>query len=267
MTGAAGFVGSHLCRALIKNKHEVIGIDNLYTGNKSRILDLISDPKFELRIHDVTLPFFVKADAIMNLACPASPIHYQKDPIQTTRTSVLGALNLLELARKLDIPILQASTSEVYGDPTITPQEETYWGNVNPIGIRSCYDNFIIQSLRNENITVYGDGSQTRSFCYITDLVSALIKFIGLDEKITGPINLGNPIEFSIVEIAEKIIKLMNSKSKIIHEPLPLDDPRQRRPDITRAKKLLAWEPQIQINEGLDRTIADFKARVLANQH
>jgi UDP-glucuronate decarboxylase len=310
VTGAAGFVGSHLCRALIKDKHEVIGIDNLYTGNKNRILDLISNPKFELRIHDVTLPFFVKADAIMNLACPASPIHYQKDPIQTTRTSVLGALNLLELARKLDIPILQASTSEVYGDPIITPQEETYWGNVNPIGIRSCYDegkrvaetlffdyyrqyktkiqvvrifntygpgmdfndgrvisNFIIQSLRNENITVYGDGSQTRSFCYITDLVSALIKFIGLDEKITGPINLGNPIEFSIVEIAEKIIKLMNSRSKIIHEPLPLDDPRQRRPDITRAKKLLAWEPQIQINEGLDRTIADFKARVLANQH
>jgi UDP-glucuronate decarboxylase len=245
----------------------------------------------------------------MNLACPASPIHYQKDPIQTTRTSVLGALNLLELARKLDIPILQASTSEVYGDPTITPQEESYWGNVNPIGIRSCYDegkrvaetlffdyyrqyktkiqivrifntygpgmdfndgrvisNFIIQSLRNEDITVYGDGSQTRSFCYITDLVSALIKFIGLDEKITGPINLGNPIEFSIVEIAEIIIKLMNSRSKIIHEPLPLDDPKQRKPDITRAKNLLDWEPKIQINEGLDRTIADFKARVLAAQ-
>jgi UDP-glucuronate decarboxylase len=308
VTGAAGFVGSHLSRSLIQMEHEVIGLDNFYTGSEEKILDLISNPKFQLRRHDVTVPFFVEVDAIMNLACPASPIHYQKDPIQTTRTSVLGALNTLEIARRLNIPILQASTSEVYGDPSISPQDETYWGNVNPIGIRSCYDegkrvaetlffdyyrqhktkiqlvrifntygpgmdlndgrvisNFIVQSLRNENITVYGDGLQTRSFCYISDLVSALVKFIGLDNKITGPINLGNPVEFSMIAIAEKIIKIVNSNSKIIYEPLPLDDPKQRKPDITLAKDILSWEPKIQIDEGLNLTITDFKSRVHIN--
>ena len=309
VTGAAGFVGSHLCRSLIKMEHEVIGVDNFHTGSEDKIIDLISHPKFDLLRHDVTVPFFVEADAIMNLACPASPIHYQKNPIQTTRTSVLGALNMLEIAKRLDIPILQASTSEIYGDPNITPQKETYWGNVNPIGIRSCYDegkrlaeslffdyyrqfntkiqvvrifntygpsmdlhdgrvisNFIVQSLRNENITVYGDGLQTRSFCYISDLVSALIKFINLDNKITGPINLGNPMEFSMNEVAEKIIRILNSNSKIIHQPLPPDDPRQRKPDITKAKEILNWEPKIQIDEGLKLTIADFKSRVLSNK-
>jgi len=309
VTGAAGFVGSHLCRSLIKMEHEVIGVDNFHTGSENKIIDLISNPKFELLRHDVTVPFFVEADAIMNLACPASPIHYQKNPIQTTRTSVLGALNMLEIAKRLDIPILQTSTSEIYGDPNITPQKETYWGNVNPIGIRSCYDegkrlaeslffdyhrqyntkiqvvrifntygpsmdlhdgrvisNFIVQSLKNENITVYGDGLQTRSFCYISDLVSALIKFINLDNKITGPINLGNPIEFSMIEVAEKIIRIVNSNSKIIHQPLPSDDPRQRKPDITKAKDILNWEPKIQIDEGLKLTIADFKSRVLSNK-
>jgi UDP-glucuronate decarboxylase len=290
-------------------EHEVIGVDNFHTGSEDKIIDLISHPKFDLLRHDVTVPFFVEADAIMNLACPASPIHYQKNPIQTTRTSVLGALNMLEIAKRLDIPILQASTSEIYGDPNITPQKETYWGNVNPIGIRSCYDegkrlaeslffdyyrqfntkiqvvrifntygpsmdlhdgrvisNFIVQSLRNENITVYGDGLQTRSFCYISDLVSALIKFINLDNKITGPINLGNPMEFSMNEVAEKIIRILNSNSKIIHQPLPPDDPRQRKPDITKAKEILNWEPKIQIDEGLKLTIADFKSRVLSNK-
>jgi UDP-glucuronate decarboxylase len=305
VTGGAGFLGSHLSRSLIALGHEVLAIDNFYTGSRSNLLDLLPNPNFELIRHDVTVPLFVEVDAIMNLACPASPVHYQKHPVQTTKTSVMGAINMLGLAKRLNIPILQASTSEVYGDPTISPQEETYWGNVNPIGIRSCYDegkrlaetlffdyhrqyntkiqvvrifntygpsmnlqdgrvisNFIVQALRNEDITIYGDGLQSRSFCYVSDLISALIKFIGLDDSITGPINLGNPIEFTMQEIAEKVIELVNSQSRIVYETLPSDDPRQRKPDISRAREILGWEPRIQVDEGLSLTIADFRSRI-----
>lgn len=285
--------------------HEVLGIDNFYTGSRSNVTDLMEDSNFELIRHDVTMPLYVEVDAIMNLACPASPIQYQRHPVQTTKTNVMGAINMLGLAKRLSIPILQASTSEVYGDPSITPQNESYWGNVNPIGIRSCYDegkrvaetlffdyyrqygtkiqvvrifntygpsmnledgrvvsNFIYQALRNEDLTVYGSGLQTRSFCYVSDLVNALVKFVEVPEPLPGPINLGNPIEFTMVELAQKIISIVGSTSKIVSQELPLDDPKQRKPDISFAKANLNWAPQIELEEGLSLTIADFRKRM-----
>ena len=306
VTGAAGFVGSHLSRKLLTLGHEVLGIDNFYTGSRGNVIDLLTNPNFELIRHDVTMPLFVEVDAIMNLACPASPVHYQRHPVQTSKTSIMGAINMLGLARRLDIPILQASTSEVYGDPAVSPQKESYWGNVNPIGIRSCYDegkrvaetlffdyhrqyqtkiqvirifntygpsmnfedgrvvsNFIYQALLNQDLTVYGDGLQTRSFCFVSDLVGGLIKFLDSESPVPGPINLGNPKEFTMVELAEKVIAIVGSKSKIIHKDLPLDDPKQRKPDITLAKKLLDWSPMIELNEGLSITVSDFKSRML----
>lgn len=305
VTGSAGFVGSHLSRRLIGMGHEVLGVDNFYTGNRGNVRDLLSDPNFELMRHDVTMPLYVEVDAIMNLACPASPVHYQRHPVQTSKTSVMGAINMLGLAKRLNIPILQASTSEVYGDPTISPQTESYWGNVNPIGIRSCYDegkrlaetlffdyhrqygtkiqvvrifntygpsmnledgrvvsNFIYQALQNQDLTVYGDGSQTRSFCFVSDLVEALIKFIEFQTPPTGPINLGNPKEFTMMELAEKVISAVGSKSKIIHKNLPMDDPKQRKPDISLATEILKWSPKIELDEGLSLTIHDFQKRM-----
>ena len=305
VTGSAGFLGSHLSRRLLSMGHEVLGIDNFYTGSRSNVTDLMEDSNFELIRHDVTMPLYVEVDAIMNLACPASPIQYQRHPVQTTKTNVMGAINMLGLAKRLSIPILQASTSEVYGDPSITPQNESYWGNVNPIGIRSCYDegkrvaetlffdyyrqygtkiqvvrifntygpsmnledgrvvsNFIYQALRNEDLTVYGSGLQTRSFCYVSDLVNALVKFVEVPEPLPGPINLGNPIEFTMVELAQKIISIVGSTSKIVSQELPLDDPKQRKPDISFAKANLNWAPQIELEEGLSLTIADFRKRM-----
>lgn len=305
VTGGAGFVGSHLARKLINSGHDVVVIDNFYTGSKRNLEDLRDHDNFEIIRHDVTFPIYIEVDAVMNLACPASPIHYQKHPVQTTKTSVLGAINMLGLAKRLNIPILQASTSEVYGDPHVTPQAETYFGNVNPVGPRSCYDegkrvaetlffdyarqynldikiarifntygpcmqlndgrvvsNFIIQSLRNENITIYGDGTQTRSFCYVSDLVDGLMKFLFVDKKIPGPINLGNPVEHTIMQLADKIIELTNSNSKIINLPLPEDDPKQRKPDITVANNILKWEPTTDLNSGLNLTISDFTTRL-----
>lgn len=305
VTGGAGFVGSHLARELIKIGHEVVVVDNFYTGSKRNLEDLMDYENFEVMRHDITFPLYVEVDAVMNLACPASPIHYQKYPVQTTKTSVIGAINMLGLAKRLNIPILQASTSEVYGDPQVTPQVETYFGNVNPIGVRSCYDegkrvaetlffdyarqynleikiarifntygpsmqfndgrvvsNFIVQAIRNESITIYGDGSQTRSFCYVSDLVDGLIKLLLADKKITGPINLGNPVEYTIMQLANKIIELTNSNSKIIYLPLPEDDPKQRKPDITLANNLLEWKPTTDLNSGLHFTISDFKTRI-----
>lgn len=305
VTGAAGFVGSHLSRRLINLGHSVLGVDNFYTGSRSNVIDLMSNPDFELIRHDITLPLYVEVDAILNLACPASPIHYQKHPVQTTKTSVLGAINMLGLAKRLDIPVLQASTSEVYGDPTISPQSESYWGNVNPIGIRSCYDegkrvaetlffdyyrqyqtkiqvvrifntygpsmnledgrvvsNFIYQALKGTDLTVYGDGSQTRSFCYVSDLVEALVKFLEKDIPIPGPINIGNPKEFTMLQLAEKIISIVDSSSKIKYLSLPLDDPKQRKPDISFAAKSLDWHPKIDLDEGLKVTINDFRDRM-----
>lgn len=305
VTGGAGFLGSHLSRKLINEGHEVLAVDNYYTGSKSNVYDLIPNSNFELVRHDVSLPLFVEVDAIVNMACPASPVHYQKFPVQTTKTSVLGAINMLGLAKRLNIPILQASTSEVYGDPEISPQIETYWGNVNPIGIRSCYDegkrvaetlftdyqrqygleikiarifntygprmaindgrvvsNFIIQALKNQPITIYGDGSQTRSFCYVSDLVEAVGRLLFSPKSISGPINLGNPNEFTMLELAETIIELTSSKSKISFFPLPEDDPKQRRPDISLAVSQLKWEPKVQLREGLTLTIRDFENRL-----
>lgn len=305
MTGGAGFVGSHLSRELIRLGHNVVVVDNFYTGSRQNLEDLRDNDNFEVIRHDITFPFYVEVDAVMNLACPASPIHYQKHPVQTTKTSVLGAINMLGLAKRLNIPILQASTSEVYGDPQVTPQVETYFGNVNPIGVRSCYDegkrvaetlffdyarqydlnikvarifntygpcmqlndgrvvsNFIVQALRNENITIYGDGSQTRSFCYVTDLVEGLITLLLADKKITGPINLGNPVEHTITQLAGKIIELTNSNSKIINQPLPEDDPKQRKPDINAASKILGWRPIIDLDTGLNLTISNFATRL-----
>jgi UDP-glucuronate decarboxylase len=298
-------VGSHLSERLLELNHEVLGVDNFYTGSRSNVQNLLSNPNFELIRHDVTMPLFVEVDAIMNLACPASPIHYQRNPVQTIKTSIMGSINMLGLAKRLGIPILQASTSEVYGDPKVSPQTEDYWGNVNPIGIRSCYDegkraaealffdyhrqyktniqvvrifntygprmnlqdgrvvsNFIVQALRNEPITVYGDGQQTRSFCFVTDLVDALTRFVGLSDEITGPINLGNPEEHTMISLAERIIELTNSKSRIEYRDLPLDDPKQRKPDITKAQESLNWAPVTSLNDGLEKTIADFKPRL-----
>jgi UDP-glucuronate decarboxylase len=301
ITGGAGFLGSHLCEKLLKDGCEVLCVDNLFTGERNNIASLLSNPLFEFMRHDVTFPLYVEVDQIFNMACPASPIHYQYDPVQTTKTSVHGAINMLGLAKRLDARIFQASTSEVYGDPTQHPQKESYWGNVNPIGPRSCYDegkrcaetlffdyfrqhnldikvgrifntygprmrpddgrvvsNFIVQSLQGKDITIYGDGSQTRSFCYVDDLIEVIIKLMNTEKGYTGPMNLGNPCEFSILELAEIIINLTNSKSKLIFKDLPKDDPKQRQPDITLAKDKLNWEPKIQLKEGLPKTIKYF---------
>lgn len=306
ITGGAGFIGSHLCEKLLQDDNNyVICLDNFYTGSKENIQNLISNPNFELIEHDITQPIDIKADEIYNLACPASPIHYQYNPIMTMKTSVLGIINVLELAKKYNAKILQASTSEVYGDPTIHPQDETYWGNVNPIGIRSCYDegkrcaetlmidyrrqhnvnikivrifntfgpnmalndgrvvsNFIVQALKNEDITIYGEGNQTRSFCYVSDLVQGLIKMMNTSSEIIGPINLGNPLERTILNLAELILSKINTKSKIIFKDLPQDDPIKRKPDITLAKNVLNWQPQISIEEGLDKTIEYFEKKL-----
>ncbi|WP_320052662.1 UDP-glucuronic acid decarboxylase family protein [uncultured Acetobacteroides sp.] len=303
VTGGAGFLGSHLCERLLNDGHDVICLDNFFTGSKGNVVHLLNNPFFELVRHDVIAPYYAEVDEIYNLACPASPIHYQYNPIKTVKTSVMGAINMLGLAKRVKAKILQASTSEVYGDPLVHPQLEEYWGNVNPIGKRSCYDegkrcaetlfmnyhyqndvrvkivrifntygprmkeadgrvvsNFIIQALRNEDITVYGNGLQTRSFQYVDDLVEGLIRMMATNDDVTGPINLGNPTEFSILELAQKVIELTNSKSKIVFEPLPSDDPIQRQPSIEKAKAMLGgWEPSIQLDDGLRKTIEYFK--------
>ena len=302
VTGGAGFLGSHLCERLIKEKYDVLCLDNFFTGQKRNIAHLIGQPFFELIRHDVTIPYSTEVDHIYNLACPASPPHYQYDPVQTIKTNVFGALNMLGLAKRTGARILQASTSEVYGDPTMHPQVESYWGNVNPIGIRSCYDegkrcaetlffdyhrqnnvdikvvrifntygprmhpndgrvvsNFIMQALKGDDISIYGDGSQTRSFCYVDDLIDAIVRMMKTETGLTGPINIGNPVEFTIKELAEKVIELTKSTSKIIYFELPSDDPKQRRPDITLAKTKLQWDPKISIEDGLKETIAYFK--------
>jgi UDP-glucuronate decarboxylase len=307
VTGGAGFLGSHLCDRLLADDHEVLAVDNLYTGSKVNIAHNLQNPNFEFLRHDVTFPLFVEVDAIYNLACPASPVHYQKFPTQTIKTSVIGAINMLGLAKRLNIPILQASTSEVYGDPTISPQPESYWGNVNPIGLRSCYDegkraaeslffdyhrehnvqirvarifntygprmnlhdgrvvsNFIRQAISGEAITLYGTGEQTRSFCYVDDLIDGLVKLMNTPGDVVGPINLGNPVEFTMKELAAKVIDLTNSKSEMVYEALPSDDPQQRKPDTTKASEILGWAAKVDLNAGLLKTIADFKPRVLA---
>jgi UDP-glucuronate decarboxylase len=301
VTGGAGFIGSHLCERLLDKGDEVLCVDNFYTGTRQNIHHLLAHPCFELMRHDVCFPLYVEVDEIYNLACPASPVHYQLDPVQTTKTSVHGAINMLGLAKRVKAKILQASTSEVYGDPAVHPQTEEYWGNVNPIGPRSCYDegkrcaetlffdyrrqhglrikvarifntygprmnpndgrvvsNFVVQALRGHDITIYGDGSQTRSFCYVDDLVVGMIALMCTADEITGPVNLGNPGEFTIRELAETVMALTGSRSKIIHMPLPVDDPRQRRPDISKASELLAWKPTISLREGLKKTIDYF---------
>jgi UDP-glucuronate decarboxylase len=302
VTGGAGFLGSHLCDKLVNQGHHVLCVDNYFTGSKKNIEHLLDYKNFEVIRQDVCFPLYVEVDEIYNLACPASPIHYQHDPIQTTKTSILGSYNLLGLAKRTGAKILQASTSEIYGDPTVHPQTEEYWGNVNPIGPRSCYDegkraaetlffdyhrqhnvhikvvrifntygprmsqndgrvvsNFIVQALKNEDITIYGEGLQTRSFCYVDDLVNGFVKFMDTDIQHTGPLNLGNPGEFTIKELAEKVLSVVGTKSKLVYMPLPKDDPRQRRPDITKAKELLNWEPTINLDQGLIRTIEYFK--------
>ncbi len=305
VTGGAGFLGSHLCERLLEQGHDVLCVDNFFTGTKDNIETLLDHHHFDLIRHDVTFPLYVEVDEIYNLACPASPIHYQHDPVQTTKTSVHGAINMLGLAKRTHAKILQASTSEVYGDPEVHPQTEGYWGHVNPIGFRSCYDegkrcaetlffdyrrqhnvaikvarlfntygprmhpndgrvvsNFIVQALKGEDITIYGDGSQTRSFCYVDELVDALMRLMDTPDEFTGPVNLGNPGEFTIRELAEKVIELTGSKSKLVSKPLPHDDPKQRQPDITLAKKELKWEPAIPLAEGLKHTIAYFEERI-----
>lgn len=303
VTGGAGFIGSHLSERLLAEGHDVLCVDNFFTGTKDNIAQLLlNNPHFELMRHDVTFPLYVEVDEIYNLACPASPIHYQFDPVQTTKTSVHGAINMLGLAKRVKAKILQASTSEVYGDPQMHPQGEDYWGHVNPVGFRSCYDegkrcaetlffdyyrqhklrikvarifntygprmhphdgrvvsNFIVQALKNEPLTVYGDGMQTRSFCYVDDLIEAIVRLMGTTDDFTGPINLGNPGEFTILELAEKVISLTGSRSRITFKPIPDDDPGQRRPDITLAKEQLNWTPKIDLNEGLIRTIGYFE--------
>jgi UDP-glucuronate decarboxylase len=302
VTGGAGFIGSHLCARLLDDGCQVLCVDNFFTGTRGNVQALLGHPEFELMRHDITFPLFVEVDEIYNLACPASPVHYQFDPVQTTKTSVVGAVNMLGLAKRLKVPILQASTSEVYGDPAVHPQTEDYWGNVNPIGPRSCYDegkrcaetlffdyrrqhhlavkvvrifntygphmhpndgrvvsNFIVQALRGEDITIYGDGAQTRSFCYVDDLVKGLVAMMATGDEVTGPINLGNPGEFSMLELAEAIIELTGSGSRLKFLPLPEDDPRQRQPDVTRARAQLGWEVSVPLREGLARTIAYFR--------
>jgi len=301
VTGGAGFLGSHLCKRLLEKGCEVLCVDNFYTGRRANIADLIPNPMFEVLRHDICFPLYIEVDEIYNLACPASPIHYQFDPVQTTKTSVHGAINMLGLAKRIKAKILQASTSEVYGDPAVHPQDESYWGNVNPVGFRSCYDegkrcaetlffdyyrqnnvkikvarifntygpkmhpndgrvvtNFIVQALKNQDITIYGDGLQTRSFCYVDDLIEGLLKLMESPDEFTGPVNLGNPNEIAILELAQKIIELTRSRSKIVHKPLPEDDPRQRQPDISLAKQELGWEPKTDLEEGLRKTIDYF---------
>ena len=304
ITGGAGFLGSHLCDKLLAQGHEIVCLDNLFTGSKANIAHLLGNPNFEFVRHDVIDPFKYEVDQIYNLACPASPPHYQYNPIKTTKTSVMGAINCLGLAKRVKARVFQASTSEVYGDPSVHPQPESYWGNVNPIGRRSCYDegkrvaetlffdyhrenkvdirivrifntygprmhpndgrvvsNFIVQALKGENLTVYGDGTQTRSFCYVDDLLEGFVRLMNQDATV-GPVNIGNPGEFTMLELAEQVLKLTKSKSKIVHQPLPADDPKQRRPDITLAKKYLKWEPKVPLAEGLKKTIAYFKTKV-----
>jgi UDP-glucuronate decarboxylase len=284
VTGGCGFLGSHLCERLVQEKNDVLCVDNCFSGTKQNIADLHNNPNFEFLRHDVTFPLFLEVDEIYNLACPASPIHYQFDPVQTTKTCVHGSINMLGMAKRVKAKILQASTSEVYGDPDVHPQPENYWGKVNPIGLRSCYDegkikvarifntygprmhpndgrvvsNFIIQALKGEAITIYGDGLQTRSFCYVDDMIEAMVRLMNSDDRLIGPINIGNPTELTISELAKKIIKISGSKSKITYKKLPLDDPKQRKPDITLAKKELDWVPKIEIEEGLIKTIEYF---------
>ncbi len=303
VSGGSGFLGSHLTDRLLARGQEVLCVDNLFTGQKRNVAHLHGNPKFEFLRHDVTFPLFVEVDQIWNLACPASPIHYQHDPVQTTKTSVHGAINMLGLAKRLGAKILQASTSEVYGDPAVHPQTEDYWGNVNPIGPRSCYDegkrcaetlffdyyrqhqlrikvirifntygprmhpndgrvvsNFIVQALKSEDITIYGDGMQTRSFCYVDDLIDGMIRLMDTGDDVTGPINVGNPGEFTMIELAENVLKLTGSKSKLVRLPLPADDPKQRKPDITRAQTQLGWEPKVKLEDGLKETIAYFRS-------
>lgn len=303
ITGGAGFVGSHLCERLLNEGNEVYCLDNYFTGQKENVVHLLDNPYFELIRHDVTAPFFIEADEIYNLACPASPVHYQYNPIKTMKTSVMGAINMLGLAKRINAKVLQASTSEVYGDPLVHPQPETYWGHVNPIGERACYDegkrsaetlfvnyhqqnnvkikiirifntygpnmnpndgrvvsNFIVQALQNQDITVYGEGNQTRSFQYVDDLVEGMIRLMNSRDEFLGPVNVGNPNEFTILELAQKVIELTGSKSKIIYQPLPSDDPMQRQPDISLAKKELDWSPKVNLDEGLIKTIDYFKS-------
>lgn len=309
VTGGAGFLGSHLCERLLNEGNDVLCVDNYFTGNKDNIAHLMSNPHFEAMRHDVTIPLYVEVDEIYNLACPASPVHYQFDPVQTTKTSVHGAINMLGLAKRVKAKILQASTSEVYGGPEIHPQTEAYWGNVNPIGLRSCYDegkrcaetlffdywrqhsvkikvvrifntygprmhpndgrvvsNFIVQALRGDDITIYGDGSQTRSFCYVDDLIEAFIRAMGTPDDFTGPVNIGNPAEFTMLELAEKVIALTGTASKIVFKPLPSDDPKQRQPNISLAKSAMnGWEPSVQLDQGLGKTI-DYFRRVVGKK-
>lgn len=310
ITGGAGFLGSHLSDRLIEAGHEVLCVDNFYSGRRENIAHLMQHPRFEFLRHDVTFPLYVEVDAIYNLACPASPIHYQRDPVQTTKTNVLGAINMLGLAKRLKVPIMQASTSEVYGDPTVHPQPEEYWGNVNPIGVRSCYDegkraaetlffdyrrqhdlpikvvrifntygprmdpddgrvvsNFIVQALKGEPITIYGDGSQTRSFCYVDDLIRGFMTLMETPHAVTGPLNIGNPNEFSIKQLAELVVAKTGSSSTIDYLPLPSDDPQQRQPDITQAKAVLNWTPTVELDQGLDDTIAYFRSTLASAAH
>jgi UDP-glucuronate decarboxylase len=302
VTGGAGFLGSHLCERLLADGHDVLCVDNFFTGSRDNVLHLLGNPRFELLRHDVTFPLYVEVDQIYNLACPASPIHYQLDPVQTTKTSVHGAINMLGLAKRVNASILQASTSEVYGDPEVHPQQEGYWGRVNPVGPRACYDegkrcaetlffdyfrqhglrikvarifntygprmhpndgrvvsNFIVQALRGAPITLYGDGQQTRSFCYVDDLIEGLIRLMNTPDEVTGPVNLGNPVEFTIRELAEQVLAQTRSQSSLLQEPLPQDDPRQRQPDIDLARQLLGWEPAVPLADGLERTIDYFR--------
>ena len=308
ITGGAGFIGSFLCEKLLQQGHEVICVDNMYTGSRRNIMNLLANPRFEVIRHDVTFPLYIEVDQIYNLACPASPIHYQRDPVQTTKTSVHGAINMLGLAKRVKARILQASTSEVYGDPVVHPQTESYWGNVNPIGPRSCYDegkrcaetlffdyyrqhrlaikvarifntygprmhpndgrvvsNFIVQALKGDPLTLFGDGSQTRSFCYVDDLVEALVRLMNSPLEMTGPVNLGNPREFTVRQLAEMVIRLTGSRSKIEFRPLPMDDPKQRQPDIALARKALEWAPKTELEEGLKATIAYFSGLLEAH--
>ncbi|BBD78838.1 dTDP-glucose 4,6-dehydratase [Aerosticca soli] len=307
VTGGAGFLGSHLCDRLLRDGHDVLCVDNFFTGSKRNVAHLLAEPYFELLRHDVTFPLYVEVDRIFNLACPASPVHYQHDPVQTTKTSVHGAINMLGLAKRVKARILQASTSEVYGDPEVHPQREDYWGRVNPIGLRSCYDegkrcaetlffdyhrqhgldikvvrifntygprmhpndgrvvsNFIVQALKGEDLTIYGDGSQTRSFCYVDDLIEALVRMMDTPAGFTGPVNVGNPAEFTMRELAEKVLALVGGTSKLVFRPLPPDDPRQRQPDIALAREKLRWQPTVSLEDGLRETIAYFRALLQA---
>ena len=310
VTGGAGFLGSHLCERLLKEGDEVLCVDNFFTGRRSNVAHLLENPRFELVRHDVTFPLFVEVDEIYNLACPASPVHYQHDPAQTTKTSVHGAINMLGLAKRTGARIFQASTSEVYGDPEVHPQTEDYWGNVNPIGIRSCYDegkrcaetlffdyhrqhgieikvarifntygprmhpndgrvvsNFIVQALNGESITMYGDGSQTRSFCYVDDLIDGFIRLMATPPEFTGPVNLGNPVEFTIGQLGEQVLSLVGGSSELVEQSLPADDPKQRQPDISLAREYLSWEPKISLDQGLPRSIEYFKALIPSEKH